>query len=114
MTNNSTSATPNIRLIYCPCGNDEEAAHIAQQLVQDNLVACVNIFAPMNSIYRWNGEIVTSREVAILCKTTDDLCEKAMERLGQLHSYDCPAIIAFTPENAPQDFQKWVATQCQG
>ena len=41
------------------------------ELVEERLAACVNRVA-CDSVYRWEGEVVTDDEVVLLAKTTDD------------------------------------------
>ena len=38
---------------------DADGAAFARALVEERLAACVNLLAPMESIYRWDGEIET-------------------------------------------------------
>ena len=35
----------------------DEAAHIAQTLVEERLAACVNVLGPIRSLFRWAGNI---------------------------------------------------------
>ncbi|MGE4014395.1 MAG: divalent cation tolerance protein CutA, partial [Alphaproteobacteria bacterium] len=36
----------------------EQAQSIGRVLVEERLAACVNVLAPMRSIYRWDGRII--------------------------------------------------------
>ena len=49
------------RLVLTTCGSVEEARHIAQELVQRRLAACVNIIPQIESVYRWKGEVDLNR-----------------------------------------------------
>ncbi len=40
----------------------EEAQQIAAALVHERLAACVQIDGPIESVYRWQGEVETARE----------------------------------------------------
>ena len=44
----------------------EQAMAIARHLVEEKLAACVQICGPMESIYRWKGEIEMAREFLCL------------------------------------------------
>ena len=48
---------PAIVTVYATFGSDEEARHIARQLVEERLAACANILAPCLSFYRWQGKV---------------------------------------------------------
>jgi periplasmic divalent cation tolerance protein len=51
-------------LLACSTFPDlETARRIADQLVAENLVACVNLIPAIESIYRWEGKIERAAEV---------------------------------------------------
>ncbi|MFH1591160.1 MAG: divalent-cation tolerance protein CutA [archaeon] len=78
-------------LIYTTCKDAEEAKRISRELLDARLIACANIF-PVESVYRWKGEIEESKETVMILKTSEDTCERAQKLLTDLHSYDLPAI----------------------
>ncbi len=41
------------RVVLTTCGSKDEAQRIARALVERRVAACVNIIAPVESIYRW-------------------------------------------------------------
>ena len=43
--------------IYAIFADAEEAERIGRTVVEERLAACINILAPIHSIYRWEGEI---------------------------------------------------------
>jgi periplasmic divalent cation tolerance protein len=46
--------------VYAVFANAEEAERIGRTVIDERLAACVNILAPVRSIYRWKGEIETA------------------------------------------------------
>lgn len=94
--------------VYCVFANAQEAERIGRIVVEERLAACINILAPCRSIYRWEGRIETSREVPAILKTAADRGEELIARLGQLHSYDVPAITAWPVEQAFPAYAQWV------
>ena len=58
------------RIVLTTTGSQEEARKIAHSLVENRLAACVNIVAPVESIYRWQGKVETSDEWLLIVKTT--------------------------------------------
>lgn len=95
------------RLIYITAKDEEEAKKIGKALVEEKLVACVNIH-PINSIYWWEGKIMEDSEIAILAKTKAELVDKVTERVKQLHSYQVPCIVSLPIEKGYPDFLKWI------
>jgi periplasmic divalent cation tolerance protein len=76
--------------------------------VQEKLVACVNIITNSTSIYNWQDRIEESEEIILLAKTRDNIKEIVMQRIKELHQYDCPCIIAFPITAGDNDYLKWI------
>ncbi len=56
--------------VYAIFASAEEAERIGRTVVQERLAACINIFGPIRSVYRWQGEVETADEIAAILKTT--------------------------------------------
>ncbi len=97
-------------IIYTTISNAEQAEVIAQTLLTEQLVACVNMW-PINSRYTWNGKIEKTSEIAMLLKTKETCQESVYQRLKELHPYECPAIITLDVKQTNPDFANWVETQ---
>jgi len=80
-------------VIYSTTGTIQDAKKIAHTLVEEKLVACVNIIPKIESIYRWQGKIEEEEECVLLAKTTDKNVDNAVRRIKELHSYDVPDIV---------------------
>ncbi|NVK17984.1 MAG: divalent-cation tolerance protein CutA [Methylocystaceae bacterium] len=102
-----------IHLVYVTCANTDEARTIAQDLVRNRLVACVNILGEIQSLYWWNDAVQEDRETAFFAKTTAENIDGVVKRVKEMHSYDCPAILTTPIENGNEDFLKWVGNECQ-
>lgn len=98
-------------LVFCTFPNAEDAADVAQQLVGDGLVACVNILREVRSIYFWQGEIVNSTEVLCLMKTQSDHYADLVQRLGELHTYSVPEIVGVKPSAVNEPYLNWVLNE---
>ncbi|EOA02837.1 MULTISPECIES: divalent-cation tolerance protein CutA [Herbaspirillum] len=70
------------------------AEKIATALVEQGLAACVNILAPVSSVYRWQGKMQRESEIPLLIKTTQARYQELERTILQLHPYDVPEIIA--------------------
>ncbi len=82
-----------VAVVYSTFDSIQEARRIANILVEEKLVACVNIIPNVESIYRWEGKIDNDSEVVIIAKTQDENIKKTIERIKSLHTYDLPDII---------------------
>lgn len=81
---------------------------IARALVDERLAACVNILAPCQSIYRWQGALEAATEVPLLIKTTRQRWAELVARLAALHPYEVPELIALTPAAILPAYSAWV------
>lgn len=94
-------------MIYTTTGSKDEAKTLAKALVEDHLVACVNLL-PIDSVYWWDGKIQEDQEYLLLSKTTTENYKKIEEKILKNHSYDCPAITMIPIQNGQPDFLDWI------
>ncbi len=80
-------------LVYTTWPDAETAEAAARQALTRRLAACANIMGGMRSIYRWEGELRTDEEVAMLLKTRLSLTEALRDLLIALHPYDTPCVV---------------------
>lgn len=98
-------------LIYATAASKEEAMAIGRAMVESRLAACANIIPAITSCYWWEGKLQESQEAALILKTRRELAGKAIARVKELHSYDCPCIIAFDIGKGHPDFIKWIVSE---
>jgi periplasmic divalent cation tolerance protein len=97
-----------IMSIYAVFANAEEAERIGRTAIEERLAACVNIFGPIRSIYRWQGKIETTGEVAAIFKTRHWNSDALIERIAALHSYDVPCIESWPIDKILRQYADWV------
>ena len=98
-------------LIYVTAGSRNEALAIARDLVNSRLAACANILAGTTSVYHWEGEVCEEDEVSLILKTRDDLVERLIEKVKDLHSYDCPCVVALPISSGNAAFLDWIDSE---
>ncbi len=98
-------------LIYVTTGSPEEAAVIGRDLVESRLAACANLLPGMTSIYWWDGAVHEDGEASLILKTRADLIEAVTARIKELHSYDCPCVIALPITGGNSDFLNWIVKE---
>ena len=90
---------------------DDRAEQLARQLVDERLAACVNVHAPMVSVYRWNGEVERDSERQIVIKTTRDRLPALEARIKELHSYELPEFVVVAVDQGSAAYSAWVREQ---
>ncbi|MEM2319195.1 MAG: divalent-cation tolerance protein CutA [Candidatus Bathyarchaeia archaeon] len=85
-----------------------EADKIARLLLEEKLVACVNIIGPIHSLFWWQGKIDEAQEHLILMKTRKDLFGKVSEKVKAIHSYEVPEIIALPIAEGFKPYIEWL------
>jgi periplasmic divalent cation tolerance protein len=81
---------------------------LATALVAERLAACVNLLAPMESTYRWEGQVSLDRERQVIVKTTRACLEGVMARLRDLHTYDVPELIVLPFTEGGDAYLRWI------
>jgi periplasmic divalent cation tolerance protein len=97
--------------VYIVAADMAEAEGIAEVLVAERLAACVNILGGVRSIYRWQGAVERSDEVAMIAKTTDAVFDALAARVRALHSYDTPAIVAWPIVAGDAAYLAWIEAE---
>jgi periplasmic divalent cation tolerance protein len=87
---------------------DADAAGFAQTLVEDRLAACVNLLAPMESVYRWEGRIEREAERQLFIKTTRERVDALWQRIRELHPYDVPEFLVLPIVDGNDAYLRWV------
>ena len=100
-------------MIYITAPGMEEAEKISRALLEEKLVACVNILDGMKSMYWWQGKIESASEVVLIAKTRESLVDRAIEKVKSLHSYDCPCIVSLPIQKGNKDFLEWLDQETQ-
>jgi periplasmic divalent cation tolerance protein len=101
-------------LIITSVGSEQQAITIAEELIQQELAACVNILPTMRSIYRFKGKICDDEENFLVIKTIAPLFEEVATVIRQMHTYEVPEIKGFTIEYCPEEFRTWVNQSVMG
>ena len=55
-----------ISVIFTTINNEQDARKIANFLIEEQIVACVNIIPNVESIYKWKGKIEEEKEFILL------------------------------------------------
>ena len=97
--------------IAAPAG---EAARIAEVLVAERLAACAQVLPGMTSTFRWGGEVTSAEEVLVLAKTHRRHFDRICERVGEVHPYETPEIIALPIVESSAAYAVWLLAEVGG
>lgn len=98
-------------VFYIPCPDKKTAVEIGKTLLQEKLIACVNIIPGMESLYWWQGNIETSSEYILILKTlkTPEAQSIITTRVLELHPYDVPCVMTLPVLGINESYKKWLA-----
>ncbi len=94
--------------VYAVFASAEEAERIGRTMIEERLAACINILAPVRSIYRWKGKVETADEVAAILKTHHWRGDALIARIAELHSYEVPCVVSWPIEKIVGRYADWV------
>jgi len=97
--------------VYVTAVDAAEAERIARTVVGERLAACANLFGAIKSVYWWEGKLCEGEEVALVLKTSKDRKTELIDRIKELHSYDCPCVACLPIADGNPDFLKWLCAE---
>lgn len=102
-------------LVLSTCPGSITAKKIANELVANNLAACVQIIAGVQSVFRWVGKVDSAEEHLLIIKTSADRYDELEQKIKALHPYELPEIIAVPINIGLADYLTWIddSTQSQ-
>jgi periplasmic divalent cation tolerance protein len=95
-------------------GSEEGAKRLSEALIERRLAACVQVVGPIESRYRWQGEVEVEREWQCLAKTTSAGYAALEAAIRELHSYDEPEIVATPIVAGSAGYLAWVEAEVSG
>ena len=99
---------PENLLVITTLPDMEGAEALAASLVEAGLAACVNIGAPVTSIYRWQGRMQRGTEVMLTIKTTGRRYRELESAIVDGHPYELPEVIAVPITEGLTEYLAWI------
>ena len=87
--------------------NKKSISKIANQLVKNKTVACVNI-SKISSIYSWKDKVENSSEYIAIFKTVPKNKSLLKKKIKETHPYDVPEIAEIDVNSIDNSYLKWV------
>ncbi len=99
-------------LTTLPADSDAAAETLARTLVSERLAACVNVLAPMQSVYCWKGVVETAAERQVVIKTKAANVAALERRVKELHPYDVPEFVVIAADSGSEAYLSWLDESC--
>ena len=94
-------------LILVTCADRDEGRGIGRRLVEASLAAGVQVI-PIDSIYRWKGDLVEDHETLLIVKTRTDRFEAVRSVVDEMHSYEVPPVLMIRIDEASPRYLGWI------
>lgn len=101
-------------IVYCTFPTKNDARQIGTQLIEKQLVACINLVPGVESIYEWEGEVCNDVECLAIMKTSSRRYAQLERVLLELHPYDKPEIVYTPLGGGSESYLNWVKDQTEG
>ena len=98
-------------VIFITTGTDEEAHRIANMLLNQRKVACVNILPKIRSLFWWQDKLDSAQESLLIVKTRVSLLSEIVSMVREVHSYDVPEVIALPIIGGNPDYLEWIGKE---
>ncbi|SDP17012.1 divalent-cation tolerance protein CutA [Desulforhopalus singaporensis] len=89
----------------------KDAEQLAKILLEEKLVACAQIHGPIDSHYRWQGDLTSSVEFCLEVKTCSSAIERVKEKIIANHPYELPELAGTVTDLVSEDYRAWVVEQ---
>ena len=100
-------------IVFTTFPADHDADPLARTLVEERLAACVNVLAPMKSVYRWKGAVEEAAERQMIIKTARANVTQLQRRLKELHPYDVPEFLVIGVDEGSEPYLEWLTSAVQ-
>ena len=98
----------NICIIYTTFPDLESAKKASEELFNERLIACCNLFPTTISMYVWDNELKVNNEVIMISKSTHDNFTDIERIILDNHPYDTPCIIEIPVSTGYMPFAQWI------
>ena len=98
------------RVILVTFPSMEEGKRVARELLEKELVKCVNLIPGAESLYVWEGKVQEDAEVVGVMKTVSGQVEALEEAFAKLHPYEVPEFLVIPVEQGSEAYLSWLGS----
>jgi periplasmic divalent cation tolerance protein len=99
-----------VLLVITTLPDKTSATRLADRLIEQGLAACVNIGAPVTSVYRWEGRLEHGEELLLTIKTSTARYPALEAAIVDGHPYELPEVIAVPVTAGLNKYLAWIET----
>jgi periplasmic divalent cation tolerance protein len=100
-------------IILTTLPDEAVARSLAQELIKNQMAACINILPRMTSIYSWKGKIEEGQEHLLMIKTRAERYAAIEQAIRAQHPYELPEIIATPISHGLPEYLNWIDENSQ-
>ena len=101
-------------VVLCTVPSEDVAVNMARALLEQQLVACVNIVPGVRSLYRYQGKLEDERELLLVIKTRTALYERLEARIRELHPYEVCEVLQLGVDAGSAPYLAWITRETGG
>ena len=105
---NKSLSKKNIIIIKVSSNKKRVLRKIADKLIKNRLVACVNFLNNVDSFYLWNEKVIKNKEYIMLIKTILEKEKVVYNEVKSMHNYEVPEIMTIKVSKIDNDYTKWL------
>ena len=95
-------------LFYVTFPDEATAQKVSKTLLEEQLIACSNLFPGIQSQYWWRGKIESTQEYVMILKSLARLKEPLQARLKTLHPYETFCFLEIGIEGGNPEYLQWL------
>lgn len=95
---------------FCTVPDAQLAAVFARGLVEAQLAAGVAVLGPVQSVYRWRGQVYGRAEMQLIIKTTQSCVGELRDWITREHPYEVPEFVVVDVVDGLPSYLQWLAT----
>jgi|SRR5215218_184926 len=99
---------PEYVIVLTTLPTDAESQAFGRTLVEERLAACVNLLPPMDSVYRWEGQVEHDTERQVIIKTARERVPALWDRIRELHPYETPEFVVLSIQDGSEAYLRWI------
>lgn len=96
-----------LKIAWTTVSNERIAEDIAEQIITQNLAACVQIEGPIKSFYKWKDKLHYEDEYRLWIKFIINKENNLLDFIKKNHPYETPQWIVVNADEVESAYLKW-------